>query len=146
MNPKYNILAIDDDPYILDALQVVVEDIEDCQFYSAVSFKKAEEILNNKIINLAMVDIVLPEIDGYEICKALRSNPNSKKAYIILMSGDKNQLLDRIKALRVGAQEFLSKPFDLKEVELIINSKIEFHNQIINKDKEQSHITTVGKF
>lgn len=145
MKDNYNILVVDDDPYVLDAFQVILDGMENCNYYSACSFSQAKEIVDKEVINLAIVDIILPETDGYEICKTLKKHPNVSKAYYILMSADKHHLLDRIKAYKVGAQEFLAKPFDLKEVELIILSKIEYHLQTIDQPVD-SNIITLGKF
>jgi DNA-binding response OmpR family regulator len=145
MKDKYNILVVDDDPYVLDAFQVILDGMENCNFFSAASFSHAKEIIESEIINLAFLDIVLPEIDGYEICKYLKNHHNGHKAYFILMSADKNHLLDRIKAYKVGAQEFLAKPFDLKEAELIIMSKIEFYLQTKDQPIDPTIITS-GKF
>ena len=58
------------------------------------------------------------------------------------MSLDKNNLLDRIRAYKVGAQEFLSKPFDLKETELIIRSKIEYYHQNKSEIDPTSKVTS----
>ncbi|MFN8576872.1 MAG: winged helix-turn-helix domain-containing protein [Candidatus Sericytochromatia bacterium] len=66
------------------------------------------------------------------------------KSYCILMSSDKKHLLDRIKAYKVGAQEFLQKPFDLKEAELIVRSKYDFYLQ--SKGETENDLFTVGKF
>jgi DNA-binding response OmpR family regulator len=145
MNEKYNILVIDDDPYILDSFQVILSDMENCNFYCAASFNQAVEIVDKSVINLAIVDIVLPEIDGYEICRNLKKHPNAAGAYFILMSADRHHLLDRLKAYKAGAQEFMSKPFELKEVELIIMSKIEYHFQTKDQTSENT-IITLGKF
>src|SRR5918911_273422 len=111
MKDKYNILVVDDDPNVLDSFQVLLDGMENCKFYQASSFSQAKNIVDKEVINLAMVDIILPETDGYEICKTLKKHPNAAKAYFILMSADKQHLLDRIKAYKVGAQEFLAKPF-----------------------------------
>ncbi len=147
MQDKFNILVIDDDPYVIDAFELILEDMDNCNLFSFVSFSQAKELVNKEKINLALIDIVLPEIDGYEVCRILKQHQNANKAYFILMSADKHQLLDRIKAYKVGAQEFLSKPFDLKEVELIILSKIEFQQQTKDKTFEETeNFISVGKF
>ncbi len=145
MKEKYNILVVDDDPYILDSFQVILDGMDNCNLYSACSFSQAKEFVDKSVINLAIVDIILPETDGYEICRTLKKHPNSSRAYYILMSADRHHLLDRIKAYKAGAQEFLSKPFELKEAELIIMSKIEYHFQ--TKDfPVDSTVITLGKF
>lgn len=145
MQNEYNILVIDDDPFIIDAFRVIFEDMDNCTFYPSLNFQQGKKIIEEKIINLAIVDIVLPDSDGYEICRFIKKEPNSSNAHIILMSCDKNQVLDRIMAFKVGAQDFISKPFELLEVELMIKSKIEYHlkSQRTASDKP---ILSSGKF
>ena len=148
MANKYNILIVDDEPDVLDIFEVIIEGIEECKLFTAINFAKAKDIVSKNVINLAIIDVVLGETDGYTVCKALSEIPNAGEAYFILMSSDRYHLIDRIKAFNAGALEFLSKPFDLKEVELIINSKIKFFNKIKSPEPkpENQYILTAGKF
>jgi DNA-binding response OmpR family regulator len=148
MLKKYNILIVDDEPDVLDIFDVVIEGIENCELFTAINLPKAIDIVKLKPINLAIIDVVLGGTDGYTVCKTLREMANASEAYFILMSSDKYHLIDRIKAFNVGAQEFLSKPFDLKEVELIIRSKINFVNKIKTEERASTEdfIHTAGKF
>jgi two-component system response regulator VanR len=146
MENKYNILVIDDDPLITDAFRVIFEDMENCRFYPAHSFNRAKEIVDETGINLAIIDIVLPEADGYEICRLFSQHPNCSGAYFMLMSADKHHLHDRIKAFKAGAQDFIAKPFDLLEVELMIKRKINY--QLKSKEAETvvKSVVSAGKF
>lgn len=142
---SYNILVIDDDPHIIESFELIGTELEECKFFCYTKPSEGIKIVDHTVINLLIVDIVLPNTTGYDICKEVKQKPNGAKAYCILMSADRNKLLDRIRAYKVGAQEFLDKPFDLKEVELIIRSKVEYYNQ--NKDSvNQDNFFTVGKF
>ena len=140
----YNILVIDDDPDIIESFNLISTEFKDCKFFCFTKPSQGIKIADYTIINLLIVDIVLPDTTGYDVCKEIKLKPNASKAYCILMSSDKNHLLDRIKAYKVGAQEFLHKPFDLKEAELIVRSKYEYYVQ--NKGELSSDIFTIGKF
>jgi len=140
----YNILVIDDDPQIIESFELIGTELEDCKFFCFTKPNQGIKIVDHTIINLLIVDIVLPNTNGYDICKEIKLKPNASRAYCILMSSDKNHLLDRIRAYKVGAQEFLHKPFDLKEAELIIRSKYEYYLQ--NKGEINTDVFTIGKF
>lgn len=146
---RYNILVVDDDPRVIESFELIGGELDNCQFFCTTNPSDATKIVNENIINLMIVDIVLPNTSGYDVCMELKKHPNSTKAYCILMSSDRNQLLDRIRAYKVGAQEFLNKPFDLKEAELIIRSKVSYFIQNEDNTKEKSEnsgIFTSGKF
>lgn len=141
----YNILIVDDDPHIIDSFELIGSELEDCKLFCFTKSNDVMKTVNNNQINLLILDIVLPDTTGYDLCREIKQHPNAAKSYCILMSADKNQLLDRIRAYKVGAQEFLHKPFDLKETELIIRSKIEYYQQNSSEIKN-NEIMTVGKF
>jgi DNA-binding response OmpR family regulator len=148
LNNNYNLLIVDDAVDVLDTFEVIAEGIEQCKIFTAINLAKAIEIVSQEVIDMAIIDVVLGETDGYTVCKTLREMPNAYDTYIIMMSSDRHHLIDRIKAFNVGAQEFLSKPFDLKEVELIIASKINFFNKLKTEPVKvnEEHIHTAGKF
>lgn len=123
---NFNVLIIDDDPIILEAFETIIEDLVDCKFFGAVTFNQAKEIISENKIDLAVIDVILPETDGYTISEFLNQQKNSLRAYKILMSCDKKTTLDRVKAFQIGAQDFIEKPFDFYEVLLLLKSKIEF--------------------
>ena len=145
MVKKINILAVDDDPNILDSFRVLMEDNNDAVLLPSASFDQAKNICQNNAIDLAFIDVVLPEVDGYEICKTLKNNSNASKAVFVLMSAEKHYLVDRIRARKVGADEFLLKPFDLFEVDLIIKNKIKRLQDKINPNIINSGNFSVNK-
>lgn len=74
-------------------------------------FKKLEE----KRPDLAILDIMLPDMDGYEILKKLRSNPSTKKIPVIMVTA-KTTEIDMIKGLDMGADDYIKKPFSVMEL------------------------------
>lgn len=145
---SHNILVVDDDTHVIESFELIVGELNNCKLFYTTKPENAPKIVLENKIDLLFIDIVLPNTTGYDVCKELRVLSNASKAYCILMSSDRKQLLDRIRAYKVGAQEFLIKPFDLKEVELLIKSKIEFfiQNNTNNQEKEKSYLNTFGKF
>ena len=74
-------------------------------------FSKIEE----KVPDLAIVDIMLPDKDGYEIVRELRSNPSTKKLPIIMVTA-KSTEMDMVKGLDIGADDYIKKPFSVMEL------------------------------
>jgi OmpR family response regulator RpaB len=84
----------------------------------------ALKIINSEYINLIILDILLPKLDGYEVCRQIRKNSNVP---IIILTALDN-LTNRIMGLELGANDFITKPFSLKELEVRINSSLRYSN------------------
>lgn len=138
MNINNKILVIDDDPYSLEIFGVLSNILSNVEIFTATSFFQVEEIVNKNIIDIIFIDIVIPDFDGYEISKLLKTSKNTENAYYIFISGEKRKIQDRVKAFLSGGHEFMLKPIDLKELELFIVNKINFLRKIkINSAKSQ---------
>lgn len=112
--PNNKILIADDEPYILRSLSFVLKkegfDIETaCNGEEAL--EKAQQF-NPKILFL---DVMMPKKDGYEVCNELKSNPETKDIYIIILTA-KGQIIDKEKGLTTGADEYITKPFSPREI------------------------------
>ena len=112
--PNKKILIADDEPYILRSLSFVLKkegfDIETaCNGEEAL--EKAQQF-NPKILFL---DVMMPKKDGYEVCIKLKSNPETKDIYIIMLTA-KGQIIDKEKGLITGADEYITKPFSPREI------------------------------
>ena len=108
------ILIADDEPYILRSLSFVlkregftVEVARDGE----ETLKKVEEF-KPKILFL---DIMMPKKDGYQICKYLKNNHNTKDIYIIMFTA-MGQVTDKKKGIESGADDYITKPFSPKEI------------------------------
>jgi DNA-binding response OmpR family regulator len=118
MKPK--ILIVDDEP---DALELVGVNLKRAGFDIASAedgreaLKKARELLPNLIV----LDVMLPELDGLEVCKILRSDPNTAKIPIIMLTA-KAAEFDRVLGLELGADDYLAKPFSPRELILRIRN------------------------
>lgn len=125
----YNILVIDDDISSLEIFDLLSSFIKKCNFFNICDLSMIKDIIDNNFFDIIFLDIVLPETNGYEICKMLKEHQNTSDAYYIFMSSHKSKLTDRIKALDIGGNEFLVKPIDIKELEINIKNKISFINK-----------------
>lgn len=122
MTRMRKILAVDDHPINLDLLEQIVK-----IFYPGFEFlgaKSGEEGISCAIKSqpdLILLDIMMPGMNGYDTCKALKNDPKTKHIPIIMVSALGHDSSERIKGLDVGADSFLSKPFDKVELRAQIN-------------------------
>ena len=106
-----NILIADDEKEIIRLLRVYIE-ANDHKVFEANNGRVALEILEKENIDLAIVDIMMPEKNGYEVIKEIR-----KGRYIpILVISAKIELSDRVFGIDLGADDYITKPFEPLEV------------------------------
>ena len=106
------LLIVEDDSDISSMLQIYFES----QGYESIAVTRGEEALEicrRKLPNLVILDIMLPDIDGYEVCRKLRSNLRTGHIPIIFLT-QKDERSDQIAGLELGADDYITKPFDLQ--------------------------------
>lgn len=109
-----DILVVDDDPEITDLLKVDLELMRfsvDCANDGASGIRKAE----SKRYDLIILDIMMPKIDGYEVCKKIRANRTCADVPIIMLTA-KGTLGDKVRGFNAGADDYLVKPFEFQEL------------------------------
>ncbi len=98
---------------------------------SAFSGKEAIELTSAEKPDLILLDVLMPEMDGYETCKILKDDDNTKHIPIIFLSA-KNETIDKAKGLALGAADYLTKPFDPVEIIARIHSHIAIRKDVID--------------
>ncbi len=83
----------------------------------------ALEICRKKLPDLIVLDIMLPDIDGYEVCKVMRTTTRTSHIPIIFLT-QKDERSDRIAGLELGADDYITKPFDIEELKLRVRTAI----------------------
>jgi DNA-binding response OmpR family regulator len=104
------ILIVDDDELVLMAMRELLKS----QNYEVLTCSRGSEALNKldqEIVDLLILDIVMPEMDGFELCKKIREKEKGRATPILFLSA-KNQEEDQKRGLEVGANLFLSKPIN----------------------------------
>jgi len=133
------ILIVDDDPHIRELLRFYLQK-EQYQTVEAVDGHDALKRLEETQIHLAIVDIMMPNIDGYELCKEIRENYDIP----VLMVTAKGEITDKEKAYVAGTDDYIVKPFEPREVifrikallrrfQMINEEKIHIGNTVINR-------------
>ena len=105
------ILVVDDDLHICELLKLYLEN-ENYTVYTANDGQAAVETFNLKSPDLVLLDIMLPKMDGWQVCREIRK---TSTAPIIMLSA-KGETFDKVLGLELGADDYVTKPFDAKEV------------------------------
>jgi sigma-B regulation protein RsbU (phosphoserine phosphatase) len=113
MSPK-KILIADNDLIALRLLRVALSDWG-YEVITCADGNEAWDALQNNDISVALLDWVMPEIDGLELCRRLRPHKTENYTYVIILSAN-SSLDDMIKALDAGADDYMYKPYDLEEL------------------------------
>ncbi len=132
---KANILIVDDEVDILDGLDFLLRD--DYFIFKAANGKEALEYLREKPIDMVLLDIMMPEMDGYELARKMKQE--SLDIPLIFLTA-KAQPEDRVKGLELGADDYITKPFNKEELYLRIQQKLILRNKIEIRNKRLSTI------
>ena len=138
----YNILVCDDDKEIVNAIEIYLEK-EGYQIYKAYNGKEALKIIDSTELHLVILDIMMPELDGISVAEKVRKD----KAIPIIMLSAKSEDYDKIKGLNVGADDYITKPFNPMELVARVNSQIRRYTKLgsINKKEENEDIYKSGE-
>jgi two-component system alkaline phosphatase synthesis response regulator PhoP len=140
MEKKLSILLVEDEENLQDALRLNFE-MEGYEVTSAYDGAEAMETVNSEYFDLIILDVMLPEIDGITVCENIRLF-NSEIPILILSA--KNSSADRVTGLQKGADDYLTKPFDLTEL-LIRVKKLINKSKLISAKEQVTEIFTFGK-
>jgi signal transduction histidine kinase len=116
---KMTILVVDDTP---DNISIIGEYLSPYQLKVATSGSKALQIAENTDLDLILLDIKMPDMDGYETCRRLKKNPKTKDIPVIFLTV-MSDTTDKVKGFNLGAVDYITKPFQIDEVK----SRIETH-------------------
>jgi CheY-like chemotaxis protein len=108
----YNIMVVDDNDMNLFLLAKILE-LEGYQVTKAQSGMEAIQSAVQKMPDLALLDVMMPEMDGYELCRKMRQPPFNAKIPIVMLTA-MNSETEREQALDAGANDIWSKPFEIE--------------------------------
>jgi two-component system alkaline phosphatase synthesis response regulator PhoP len=137
---KYSILLVEDEENLQEALKLNLE----LEGYEVTGVNDGVEALNavqNEYFDLIILDVMLPELDGISVCESIRLQGNEIP---ILILSAKNSSADRVLGLKKGADDYLTKPFNLEELLLRVDKLIHKSNRISQK-KTIADVYTFGK-
>ncbi|UCH21393.1 MAG: two-component system response regulator [Deltaproteobacteria bacterium] len=108
-----NVLVVDDAEINLEILAAALD--KDYEVRVASDGKSALEIIKEKAPDLVLLDILMPGMDGYEVCRRLKKNSNTRDIPVVFITG-MNQVQSKTRGFELGAVDYITKPFDIHEV------------------------------
>ena len=139
-NKKLKILAIDDNQDNLITLKAVVSDVlPGTEVLTALTGWKGIELALAENPDVILLDIIMPEMDGFEVCRRLKHDERLQHIPVLFLTALKTNREIRMKALETGAEAFLSKPFDETELiaQILSMAKIKAANVQQHQEKER---------
>jgi len=113
---KQRIMLVDDDPDIVEMLGGLLEEEKYEVLYAYGGEECLEKLFSEEEdVDLLVLDLMLPDIDGYEVCRRLRQDPRFTSLSIIMLTA-RRDTVEKIAGLKVGADDYLTKPFDAHEL------------------------------
>lgn len=111
------ILIVDDEPHVRLLLEQTLEKLEDegVELLFADNGEDALEIIKEKRPELVFLDVMMPKMNGFEVCNTVKNELGLKDVYIVMLTA-KGQKFDREKGKEVGADVYMTKPFDPDEI------------------------------
>jgi DNA-binding response OmpR family regulator len=108
------VLVVDDEPNIVMSLRFLMER-EGFVVEVAPTGEEALAALNRQPADLVLLDVMMPELDGFEVCQRIRTNPAWQRTKVIMLTA-KGRDVERDKGLALGADEYITKPFSTREL------------------------------
>ncbi len=133
------VLVCDDDKEIVDAIEIYLRR-EDIDVVKAYNGKQALDLLEEEEVQLVLLDIMMPEMDGIEATKAIREK---SKIPIILLSA-KSEEKDKIQGLDIGADDYITKPFNAGELVARVKSNLRRYTSLGGQKDENGSIIKIG--
>lgn len=133
-----NILVIDDEKEIRDLIGIYLEG-EGFIVFKAPNGKEALEILERQYMDLVILDIMMPEMDGIETCINIRKTKNMP----IIMVSAKNEDMDKIMGLTTGADDYITKPFNPLELLARVKSHLRRYTKLNNAEEKREGIIEI---
>ena len=120
---SYKILVVDDDPFVASLL----ENLLFCENYSvllAASGEEALEIVYREHVDLVILDIMMPGINGFEVCRKLKTQRRYNLIPVVMLTALKDDT-DKLEGFRTGADDYIVKPFDNDELCRLIKFRLD---------------------
>ena len=140
---SYNILVVEDEKEIADAIEIYLLN-QGYNVFKGYNGVEGLKVIEDQEIHLAIIDIMMPKMDGIEVCRKVRENHN----FPVIMLSAKSEEVDKIMGLNIGADDYVTKPFKPLELLARVNSQLRRYTKYLNMigDKEQSVETSDSVF
>ncbi|PDY47893.1 response regulator transcription factor [Bacillus pseudomycoides] len=132
-----NILLVDDEQGILDMLVLTLKKENFIHVTTALNGSETLNLVKNHPFDIILLDVMLPDIDGFELCRQIRNYTNTPILFVTARSSD----LDKLTGLGIGGDDYITKPFNPLEVAARINVQLRRQSMLLNnRQAEHSNL------
>ncbi|MED1596266.1 MULTISPECIES: response regulator transcription factor [Bacillus] len=132
-----NILLVDDEQGILDMLVLTLKKENFIHVTTALNGSETLNLVKNHPFDIILLDVMLPDIDGFELCRQIRNYTNTPILFVTARSSD----LDKLTGLGIGGDDYITKPFNPLEVAARINVQLRGQSMLLNnRQAEHSNL------
>lgn len=124
---EYKILIVEDEEATRSLIQLFLEN-RNFTVFSAANGQEAIRIVAEENLDLILLDIEIPEMDGFEVCEKIREQLNIP----IIFISSRRDVMDKVKSFELGGDDYLTKPFDFAELEARIHASLRRYEEIKN--------------
>ncbi|BBB31729.1 phosphoserine phosphatase RsbU/P [Thermotomaculum hydrothermale] len=131
------VLVVDDEQRIVEILKLYLEN-QNFEVYTATSGQEALELLEKINVDVIVSDLMMPHVDGTQLCRIVKNEEKYKNPYFIMLTA-KTTIDSKIEGLKIGADDYITKPFNVKEViaRVLAGARIKkLQNTILEKNIE----------
>ena len=132
---KPRILCVDDEPLNLSLLEAMLIP-RGYDVVTAVNGPEALEKIRTEQIDICLLDVMMPEMDGFEVCRRIKSDEERGNIPVVMITAFDDRK-NRIQGIEAGAEDFISKPFDSAEV--LARIKMLLHVKSLNEELQNAH-------
>ena len=137
------ILVVDDNEQNLELLQAYLEDVH-CRTIPARDGITALEIIKKSLPDLILLDVMMPKMSGFEVCRRIKSNPATKALPVIMVTA-LNELGDIERAIESGTDDFLSKPVNKWELITRVKTMLKLKHLTDELERTLAYLSEVEK-
>ena len=143
MKHSGSVLAVDDDPRVLEGLASALGRLG-YDVWQALDGETALILATEQQPDVILLDVLMPGMDGYEVCRRLREQETTRLIPVIFLTGQSSREA-KIKGLRIGASDFLGKPTDLMELEARVRNLVRFHQLTRDLDSAERILFSIAR-
>lgn len=131
---KIKILVVDDEEHILELIAYNLS-ANGFDVFTATSIKESDKVLEKEQVDLMLLDVMLPDIDGMTALKKYRNDARTKDMPIIMITA-KGEEIDKVIGLELGADDYITKPFSVREVVARVNAVVRRNQRVLKNSNE----------
>ncbi len=137
------VLVVDDNDQNLELILAYLEDVE-CRTISASNGMDALDIIEAQMPDLVLLDVMMPKISGFEVCKRIKNDPKTSMIPVIMVTA-LNEMADIEKAINSGTDDFLSKPVNKWELITRVKTMIKLKHLSDRLERTLTYLSEVEK-